>query len=99
MGADLTLSPEAAIQGPGAASGAVYAGDTDKDDGAKAGRGHLQLGMNSGVTFGAESNCCGCGGNGIGARNARGNRGDWAGGARRLAGSVREHRRAGGRHP
>jgi hypothetical protein len=70
---------------PGARSGkrgAVHAGDTDKDDGAKAGRGHLQLAMNFGVTFGAEGKRCGCGGNGIGARNARGNRGDWAGGAR-----------------
>jgi hypothetical protein len=50
---------------PWAGSGkgsAVHAGDTNQNDGAKAGRGHLQLGMDFGVTVAGEKNrTVGCG--------------------------------------
>ena len=63
----------------GGKGGAVQGGDTKQNDGAEAGRGHLQLGVNFSVAFAAERNCGGCARDGVRARNACGNRGDRAG--------------------
>ena len=75
---------------------AVHAGDADKDDGAKAGRKHLQLGVNFGVSIAGERNCSACCGDHVRARGrwrplqSRGRP------YPRLAGSGRECRRADG---